>query len=242
MAERERSRSRGGSGDQRGNADKKVGWPNGFPKARNPEFPPPPTSPPSNSLTPFQATQRENATIVELRNVIERQNALIRDLMSRLEKMENTTHQKEPNKHEETIASDKIEGPRKLPRRRSPPPAVLKSTPPTQNVGPQKQEEMEAEEVSQGTNKQTNTTPRAEEQIQMSPGETAILAALRRLEDRMTTLEAKHDRLATRVNSMEVRNRYASLKKDRAERLKETIAKRRGRLGDNAKDDAEPQQ
>lgn len=58
----------------------------------------------------------------------------------------------------------------------------------------------------------------------------------------MTTLEAKHDRLADRVNAMEVRNRYASLKKERAERLKETIAKRRGRLGDNRKDDAEPQQ
>lgn len=162
--------------------------------------------------------------------------------MSRLEKMENKSHQKESNKHEDTIASDEREGPRKMPRRRSPLPAVPKSTPPPQNVGTQKQEEMEAEEVPQGSIKQTNTTPRAEEKTQMSPGETAILAALGRLGDRMTTLEAKHDRLAARVNAMEVRNRYASLKKERAERLKETIAKRRGRLGDNTKDGAEPQQ
>lgn len=148
--------------------------------------------------------------------------------------MTNNTQQKHTKGHEETPVADTREGPRKMPRRRSP---SLTPSKPVQNT---EMQEMEAEEAPQHGNQQP--IKKADEQTQMTPGETAILAALSRLDNRITTLEAKHDRLAARVSAIEVKHRYGALKKERAERLKETIAKRRGRIDANPKDEAEPLQ
>lgn len=60
------------------------------------------------------------------------------------------------------------------------------------------------------------------------------------MEDRLETLEAKHECLATRVATIEVRTRFASLKRERAERIKDVIAKRCGRLDITTKDGTEP--
>lgn len=102
------------------------------------------------------------------------------------------------------------------------------------------QEAMDAEEAP--VSKAAVETPKAEEQTQLSQGDalTAILAALGRIEDRLNTLEVKHERLATRVAATEVRTRFASLKKERTERIKDAIAKRRGRLDISNKDGTEP--
>lgn len=62
------------------------------------------------------------------------------------------------------------------------------------------------------------------------------------LEERMTAMEIKHDRLATRINALEVKQKYGTLKRERAQRLKDSIAKRRGRLDTNQKDEAETTQ
>lgn len=102
------------------------------------------------------------------------------------------------------------------------------------------QEAMDAEEAP--VSKAAVATPKAEEQTQLPQGDalTAILAALGRIEDRLNTLEVKHERLATRVAAIKVRTRFASLKKERAERIKDAIAKRRGRLDITNKDGTEP--
>lgn len=225
--QRGRSRSRGGPGDQRGNTHTKVGWANESPKALTPESPSP---------TPSHVTQSESALVTELKNIIERQNAQIHELMSRLEKITGNTQQKKTQGCEETPVATTCEGPRKMPRKMSPSSALPKTT---QNAETQ---EMEAEEAPQNINHQQTINKKADEQAQITPGEAAILAALGRLEDRITTLEVKHDRLAARVSAMEVRNRYGSLKKERAERLKETIAKRRGRIDVRQKDGIESRQ
>ncbi|KAL1482160.1 hypothetical protein MTO96_033996 [Rhipicephalus appendiculatus] len=57
----------------------------------------------------------------------------------------------------------------------------------------------------------------------------AIDARFEALEGQVRTLSVKHERLATRVVTNTVRNRFTSLKKKRAEKLKEAIAHRRGR-------------
>lgn len=225
--QRGRSRSRGGPGDQRLNTDTKVGWANESPKARNPEF---------LSPTPSHVTQSESAMVTELKKIIEQQNAQIHELMSRLEKMTGNTQQKKTQGHEETPVATTREERHKMPRKRLPSLAPLKTT---QNAETQ---EMEAEEALQDISQQQTIHKKADEQTQITPGEAAILAALGRLEDRITTLEVKHGRLAARASAMEVRNRYGSLKKERAIKLKETIAKRRGRIHVSPKDDIESQQ
>ncbi|KAH9373896.1 hypothetical protein HPB48_012035 [Haemaphysalis longicornis] len=179
-------------GDQRGNTHTKVGWANESPKARTPESP---------SATPSHVTQGESALVTELKNIIERQNAQIHELMSRLEKITGNTQQKETQGHEETPVATTREGPRKMPRKRSPSSAPPKTT---QNAETQ---EMEAEESPQDINQQQTINKKAGEQTRITPGEAAILAALGRLEERITSLEVKHDRLAARVSAMEVRNR-----------------------------------
>lgn len=220
--QRGHSRSLGGPENYRGNTDKKVGWAGGSPKAQTPE---------SLSSNLHNATQGESAIVVELKKIIERQNAQIQELMSRLEKVTNNSQQKHTKGHEETPVTATCKGPRKMPRRRSP---SLTPPKPVQNT---EMQEMEAEEAPQRGNQQP--IKQAEEQTQMTPGETAILAVLSRLEGRITTLEAKHDRLAARVSVIEVKHRYGALKKERTERLKETIAKRRGRIHANPKNEAD---
>lgn len=206
----ERSRSRGGPGDQRGPADTKT-------------------------------TPKENAEIVELKQIITRQNAQIqeqnaqiRNLMNKIEQLVAKSGQATTNGQEGTAAV--AEGPRKIPRRRSPPPTNDK----TPEQPDQKQEAMEAEEAP--ANKQIAQPPKAAEQMQLTQGESAILTALGRIEDRLNTLEAKHERQVSRVAAIEVRMKSASLKRDRTERIKEAIAKRRGRLDMINKDEAENKQ
>ncbi|KAH7983306.1 hypothetical protein HPB52_010736 [Rhipicephalus sanguineus] len=73
----------------------------------------------------------------------------------------------------------------------------------------------------------------------------AILAAIIQINGRLGSmnarLEAVESQLATKVASTSVRNRFPSLKKKKewAERIKDAIAKRRGRLEMSGKDDAE---
>lgn len=78
--------------------------------------------------------------------------------------------------------------------------------------------------------KELATQPPAEEQKQLTHGETVILTALRRIEDRLGTLEVKYEKDASRIAALEIRMRSMSLKKERMGRIKEAIAKRRGRL------------
>ncbi|KAH9371724.1 hypothetical protein HPB48_021135 [Haemaphysalis longicornis] len=93
------------------------------------------------------------------------------------------------------------EGPRKVPRRGSPPAISPKRAMPVASSTKQKstQEAMDGEEAP--VSKAAVETPKAEEQTQLPQGDTltAILAALGRIEDRLNTLEVKHARLATRV-------------------------------------------
>lgn len=134
------------------------------------------------------------------------------------------------------------EGPRKVPRRGSPHAISPKRAMPVASSAKQKstEEAMDAEEAP--VSKAAVETPKAEEQTQLSQGDalTSILAALGRIEDRLNTLEVKHERLATRVAAIKVRTRFASLKKERADRIKDAIAKRRGRLDISNKDGTEP--
>lgn len=234
----ERSGSQGGPGHQRGPADTKVGRASGSPKTRtfDNEFPPL-TSP----TTPTQTTPKENAEIVELKQIITRQNAQIqeqnaqiRNLMNKIEQLVAKSGQATTNGQEGTAAV--AEGPRKIPRRKSPPPTNDK----TPEQPDQTQEAMEAEEAP--ANKQIAQPPKAAEQMQLTQGESAILTALGRIEDRLNTLEAKHERQVSRVAAIEVRMKSASLKRDRSERIKEAIAKRRGRLDMINKDEAENKQ
>lgn len=160
---------------------------------------------------------------------IQEQNAQIKGLMNRIEQLVSKSGQGAANGQAETAVV--TEGPRKMPRRRSPPPTV--SNTPCQ----QKQEAMEADEASAS---EGNTQPPAEGKQQLTHGETVILTALGRIEDRLNTLEAKHGRLASRVTTLEIRIKSASQKRDRIGRLKEAIAKRRGRLETLTEHDTEP--
>lgn len=225
--ERRRSRSRGGPGDQRGTAaDTKVGWADGSPKARTP------TSTPSNP--PSTLTQSENAIIQELQKIIERQNEQIRILMLKLESVTSSKQTRRELEHEDPPVGTTKEGPRKLPRRRSP------SVTPAQPVQHTETQAMEADEQPQQTPQQGSAN--AEKQPQLTPGESAILEALGRLEERMTAMETKHDRLATRMNTLEATRKLGSLKRARTERLREAIAKRRGQADTDHKDEPEQTQ
>lgn len=217
----QRSRSRGRPGEQQGSATKKVGWANGSPKSLDSEFPALiPSSPSSN------ATTKENAEIAELKQIIAKQNAQIleqnaqiKGLMSKIDQLVAKADQGTVNDQAETNAA--AEAPRKMPRRRSPP---LTSS---QTQAPQKQEAMEAEEAQTS---ETATQPPVEEQKQLTYGETIILAALKRMEDRLNTLETKHEKYAARVAAIEIRMKPTSLKKERMSRIKKAISMRKERL------------
>ncbi|KAH9383666.1 hypothetical protein HPB48_025418 [Haemaphysalis longicornis] len=162
-----RSRSRDGPGDQRGNTGNKVGWASGSPGARvpNSEFPPlpPPKSTPS--------TQKDGGEVTELKKIIERQNAhiqeqnaQIRALMSKLEKLAGSSGSTEARPQEgPTLMANVAEGPRKVPRRGSPPAINPKTAMPVTSSAKQKsaQEAMDAAEAP--VSKAAVATPKAEE-------------------------------------------------------------------------------
>lgn len=133
--------------------------------------------------------------------------------------------------NDQAEANAAVEAPRKMPRRRSPPPT------PSKTQAPEKQEAMEAEEAQTS---ETATQPPVEEQKQLTYGETIILATLKRMENRLNTLETKHEKYAARVAAIEIRMKSTSLKKERMSRIKEAISKRRGRLETSANDDNDP--
>ncbi|KAH9367332.1 hypothetical protein HPB48_000247 [Haemaphysalis longicornis] len=220
-ARRRRSRSKGWPGDQRGPATKKVGWASRSPKTSDSEFPPL-----NSASSPPQSTTKENAEIAELKQIIAKQNARIleqnaqiKGLMNKLEQLVTRGPSQGALKDQAEIPA--AEGPRKMPCRRSPPPTS--STTQAQH----RQEAMEAEDA---TVKELVTQPPAEEQKQLTHGETVILTALRRIEDRLSTLEVKYEKHASRIAALEIRMRSMSLKKERMGRIKEAIGKRRGRL------------
>lgn len=172
----------------------------------------------------------DNAIVNELKKIIERQNEQIRELIRKLEKATNNNTAQHTPMHEETLANPVGEGPRRLPRRRSPPAVPAGAT---QNSEAQA---MEDEELP------SQQEQKKEEQVQLTPCESVILAALGRLEERVATIDAKHDRLAARINALEAKQKHGTLKKERTERLKEAIANRWGRLDTNQKDEAETTQ
>lgn len=138
----------------------------------------------------------------------------------------------------ESAENTTSENPRKLPRRRSPSAGPAMATPTS---------EAQAMEADEPTQLQSNKAEKQEQKL--TPGESAILAALGRLEGRMTTLEermtameVKHARLATMINALEVKQKYGTLKGEGAVNLKDAIAKRRGRLLPKQKDEAETTQ
>lgn len=188
----------------------------------------PPLPPPSNP--PTIPTQSESAIIQELKKVIERQNEQIRLLMRKLESVTSSKQNRRELKHEDPPVGTTEEGPRKLP------PAVT----PAQPVQHTETQAMEADEQPQQTPQQGSAN--AEKQPQLTPGESAILAALGRLEERMSAMETKHDRLATRMNTLEAKRKQGSLKRARTERLREAIAKRRGQADTDRKDEPEQTQ
>ncbi|KAH7965416.1 hypothetical protein HPB49_007510 [Dermacentor silvarum] len=197
--------SRGRPGEQQGSATKKVGWANGSPKSLDSEFPALNPSSPSS-----KATTKENAEIAELKEIIGKQNAQIleqnaqiKGIMSKIDQLVAKADQGTVNEQAETNAA--VEAPRKMPRRRSPSPTSSKTQ------APQKQEAMEAEEAHTS---ETATQLPVEEQKQLTYGETIILAALKRMEDRLNMLETKHEKYAARVAAIEIRMKPTSLKKE----------------------------
>lgn len=111
---------------------------------------------------------------------------------------------------------------------------------PAQPVQQTETQAMEADDQLQQTAQEDSEN--AEKQTQLTPGESAILSALRRLEERMTAMETKHERLTTRMNALEVKLKYGSLKRARTERLRDAIAKRRSQANTTHKDETEPTQ
>ncbi|KAL1436842.1 hypothetical protein MTO96_049242 [Rhipicephalus appendiculatus] len=131
-------------------------------------------------------------------------------------------------------------GKRKAPRRDPPSTRLGRAagtTRPTQQA-PSNQEAMDAEEsaVNRETSTATAQIPKGGELpailtaiTQINKTLSAIDARFEALEGQVRTLSVKHERLATRVVTNTVRNRFTSLKKKRPEKLKEAIAHRRGR-------------
>ncbi|KAH9369430.1 hypothetical protein HPB48_007208 [Haemaphysalis longicornis] len=135
--------------------------------------------------------------------------------MSKLEKLAGSSGSTEARPQEgPTLMANVAEGPRKVPRRGSPPAINPKTAMPVASSAKQKsaQEAMDAKEAP--VSKAAVATPKAEEQTQLPQGDalTAILAALGRIEDRLNTLEVKHERLATRV--ADIKNSKASVESE----------------------------
>ncbi|KAL1482333.1 hypothetical protein MTO96_033873 [Rhipicephalus appendiculatus] len=223
------SKSRNKSTEHRGIAEKKVGWTNRSPFARTSETESPPLTP-SQPLSSQANPQRDASEMTELKRIIERQNAQIKEQNAQIR-----------------VLMNKIET---LVRRTT---GAAEAT----QRAPNNQEAMDAEE-NRASGEEAATAETATAATTQVPREgelAAILAAITQIngrlgnmdarleavESQLHTLPVKRERLATKVASTSVRNRFAFLKKkkERAERIKDAIAKRRGRLETSGKDDAE---
>ncbi|KAH7979649.1 hypothetical protein HPB49_010309 [Dermacentor silvarum] len=157
-----------------------------------------------------------------------------------------------------TTAANNAGGLRKVPRRDRPSPRLGRTAGEagaTQRA-PNNQEAMDADESpasgEEAATSETVTT--ATTQIPREGELTDILAAIAQINERLGKMDArleafenqlntpavKHKRLALKVASTSLRNRFMSLKRERAERVKDAITKRRNRLETSGKDDAEP--
>nr|XP_050023412.1 serine/arginine repetitive matrix protein 2-like [Dermacentor andersoni] len=257
------SRSRSESTGRRGIAEKKVGWTNRSPVARTSDTDFPPLSP-SQPLNSQANPQKDNSEVLELKRIIERQNAQIQEqnaqiraLMNKIEALANNGSSTNASPQNNITAANNAAGLRRLPRRDPPLPRlgrVAGEAGVTQRAS-SNQEAMDAEmspaSGEEATTAETATT--ATTQISREGELTAILAAISQINERLSKMDArleavesqpqmrsvKHKRLAPKVASTTVRNRFTSLKKERSEKIKGAIAKRRNRLETSGKDDAE---
>ncbi|KAH7953687.1 hypothetical protein HPB49_011218 [Dermacentor silvarum] len=156
-----------------------------------------------------------------------------------------------------TTAANNAGGLRKVPRRDPPSPRLGRmagEAAATQRAA-NNQEAMDADESpasgEEAATSETVTT--ATTQIPREGELTTILAAISQIneslgkmdarldavESQLNTPSVKRKRLALKVASTALRNRFTSLKRERAERVKDAITKRRNRLETSGKDDAE---
>ncbi|XP_070392619.1 serine/arginine repetitive matrix protein 2-like [Dermacentor albipictus] len=247
------SRSRSASTGRRGIAEKKVGWTNRSPVARTSDTEFPPLSP-SQPLNSQANPQKDSSEVLELKRIIERQNAQIQEqnaqiraLMNRIEALANNGSSENASPENNITAANNAPGLRRLPRR-DPPAGVTQRTSSNQEA---MDAEMSPASGEEATTAETTTTATA--QIPREGELTAILAAISQINERLSKMDArleavesqphmrsvKHKRLAPKVASTAVTNRFASLKKERSEKIKGAIAKRRNRLDTSGKDDAE---
>ncbi|KAH8019526.1 hypothetical protein HPB51_019953 [Rhipicephalus microplus] len=205
-------------------------------------------------------TQKDTNEVTELKKIIERQhaqikeqNAQVRALLSKIETLVSNGSSANTKPQNNTTAVNNTGGLSKVPRSNPPlnPPKVYTGEAEASQRASNNQEAMDADE-SRVT---AETTTTATTQIPREGEPVAILAAitqsnvrlgnmdarLEAIESQRHTLPVKRDRLATKVVSTSVWNQFASLKKKKewAERIKDAIAKRRGRLETSGKDDAE---
>lgn len=245
-------------------AEKNVGWTDRSSVAlgNDREFPPlnPTLPPPSNQNA---STRQECGECTELKILIERQNGRIQEqnvqiraLMSKIDALASGSSATKVTK---TIkAPEDADENRKVPRKDPPSPHQERrgESQPTQQVS-NVQEAMDAETA---VDRETAAAaPQTSQQQQQPPqrGElAAILAAnnqineklgnidasLEALEGQLKVLSVKHERLAAKVATITVKNRFAALKKERANKIKESIAYRRGRIETSEEDDEEAKQ
>ncbi|KAH7956054.1 hypothetical protein HPB52_005790 [Rhipicephalus sanguineus] len=210
--------------------------------------------------------QRDPSEVTELKRIIERQNAQIKEqnaqiraLMNKIETLVSNGSSANTKPKNNTMAANDAGGLSEVPRRDSPSPRLGCTTGAAEATqrALNNQEAMDAEENRASGEEATTakTATAATTQIPREGELAAILAAITQIngrlgnmdarlgavESQLHTLPVKRERLATKVASTSVRNRFASLKKkkERVERIKEAIAKRRGRLETSGKDDAE---
>lgn len=216
------------------------------------EFPP---LTPSQPLNLRASPQRDCNEVKELKKIIERQNAQIQEqnaqiraLMSKIDALASgSSANTRPQGDNNTV--ENAGGMRKVPRRDPPSPRLGRDAGvarPAQQA-PSNQEAMDSEEST--VNRETAT---AAAQIPKGGELTAILTAITQINEKLSAIDArfealegqvrtlsiKHERLATKVATLTARNRFASLKKERAEKIKASIACRRGRLETSEEDEA----
>ncbi|KAH7981810.1 hypothetical protein HPB52_001165 [Rhipicephalus sanguineus] len=210
--------------------------------------------------------QRDPSEVTELKRIIERQNAQIKEqnaqiraLMNKIETLVSNGSSANTKPKNNTMAANDAGGLSEVPRRDSPSPRLGCTTGAAEATqrALNNQDAMDAEENRASGEEATTakTATAATTQIPREGELAAILAAITQIngrlgnmdarlgavESQLHTLPVKRERLATKVASTSVRNRFASLKKkkERVERITEAIAKRRGRLETSGKDDAE---
>lgn len=240
----------------------------------------------SQHLNSQASLQKDSSDVAELKRIIERQNAQIqaqnaqiRALMNKIETLASNGSSGNARPQNNTTATNNAGGLRKVARRDPPSPCLGRTAGAagsTQRAS-NNQEAMDAEEgpASGEEAAAAETATTATTEIPRGGELTAILSAITQINDRLGkmdarledverqlhTLSGKHERLALKVATTSVRNRFASLKKERAEgikvattsaknrfaslkkeraeRIKDAIAKRRGRLETSEEDDAE---